>query len=342
MDLFGFDPPALDTVTAAAIVARHWRIGGAPERIRGERSANTVLTTSDGMRYVLQVFGGGERPDVIDLQIAALEHLAARDPSLPVPRVVPTPDGVARVTVDVRGEPHDARLLTYLAGETFDDEAPLSRNAYRAIGALLGRICAGLADFDHPAADHFMPWDIGNGLIVDPSLREHIDADAAAALAACDERLEAVASLVPTLPHQTVHNDGHAGNLLRSGPSSEIVTGLIDFGDLVRTAVAADVAVIGESFAPSADRPDEVLAAIASGYHGQRPLDPVEIGALPELVLARAALNVLLVEHQLRSVPHVFIDGGGARRWAIDRLHRWQALDPAMLSDRIHDALEHP
>lgn len=340
MDLFGFDPPAMDGAAAARLAARHWLVDGAPTRIRGERSANTVITTPDDRRFVLQVHAATERPEVVDLHTAALRHVAERDPSIPVPRLVPTPDGDDAAMVEVGGTQHLARLVTFLPGVTFDDGTALSGPAYEAIGGLIGRIAAALDDFEHPAADHFMPWDIANGLVTDAALRDGLPPDATAALAPVDDRLRSIGEVIPTLPHRTVHNDGHAGNLLRADAASEEVTGVIDFGDLVHTAVAADVAIIAESFAPGSDRPHAVLAAITLGYHRHRPLGDAEIAALPDLVLARAALNVLLVEHQLRHAPHLAAHAAATRAWAIERLRRWHALDRAHLVHHIHTTLE--
>lgn len=340
MDVFGFDPPPMDGPTASRLAARLWDIEGAPTRIRGERSANTIISTPSGEAFVLQVQSASERQDVIDLQTRAMVHIAEFDPSIPIPHVVPTIDGAELATVDLDGARHLARLVTFLPGETFDDDEPLEPAAYEAIGGLIGRVAAALDDFEHPAAEHFMPWDLANGLIVDPTMRTDISAGAADALATVDERLHRVAEVIPTLRHRTIHNDGHAGNLLRADGSSDAVIGVIDFGDIVHTAVAADVAIIGESFAPASDRPDDVLAAIALGYHRQRPLDDAAVEALPDLVLARTALNVLMVEYQLRHAPHLEAHAEATRAWTIERLGRWQALDHDAMVHRIHTELE--
>ena len=57
------------------------------------------------------------------------------------------------------------RLETFLPGITFDERQAISSTGLTAIGELLGAVAAALADFDHPAAWGFMPWDIANGLV---------------------------------------------------------------------------------------------------------------------------------------------------------------------------------
>ncbi|MFP5487644.1 MAG: phosphotransferase, partial [Acidimicrobiia bacterium] len=188
---------------------------------------------------------------------------------------------------------------------------------------------------------HFMPWDVANGLIVDDELRTQLSASAVAALRLVDDRLHAVMEIVATLPRRTVHNDGHAGNLLRPDSVSHQVSGVIDFGDLVRTVTAADVAIIAESFAPDHPHPDEVVAAVTAGYHAQLPLGETEIAAIPHLVLARTALNVLLAEYQVRHAPHLASHATATLPDVVARLERWNRLDAGAMIARISETLDH-
>jgi Ser/Thr protein kinase RdoA (MazF antagonist) len=307
--------------------------------LRGERSANAHVVADDGAEYLLQVKSASERPDVTDLETKALLHLAQRDPGLPVARVVPTSDDGPLAVVEREGATHLGRLVTFLPGTTFDPDEQVPESTYVAVGDVLGRLAAGLSDFDHPAAEHFMPWDIANGLIVDGDLRSHLGAGREV-IETVDERLHDVAATMSTLPRAVIHNDGHAGNLVRPDASSARVSGVIDFGDLVHTVAAADVAIAGESFAPDHPDPTATLAAITAGYHRRCPLSEGEISALPDLVLARAALSVLLLEYMLRHVPDVAAGANHALVGVIDRLGRWHTLDPDAMSEQVAERLE--
>jgi Ser/Thr protein kinase RdoA (MazF antagonist) len=335
-DLFGFDPPELEPSEVSAILAEHWSIEAEHRRLRGERSHNSEVVTVEGRRYVLHVVSASERDDVVDLQTTALVHLERSAPDVPTPRVVPTVDGKAMVQVERDGTLHLARLLTYLPGEPFDPSVELPDSGYRAIGSLLGRVAAALDDLGHPAADHFMPWDIANGLITDAaSLADVRDRQVLDFLAGLDARLQDVAAQMQILPRRLIHNDGHAGNLLRADANSAEITGLIDFGDVVRTVTAADVAIAAESFATHHRDPGRVMAEIAAGYHEHVPLTDDEITALPELVLARSALGVLLAEYQVRNAPHLAAEEEPLMRDRIRRTELWATHDPALLVDRI-------
>lgn len=338
--LFGFDPPELEVDEALAVAAEHWHLVGTAHRLRGERSHNTRITGADGRAWTLQVQSASEDPDVIDLQTRAMHHLEHAAPDVPVPRVVPTRDGALLATVEIRGRIHLARLVTFLPGTTFDGAGPLPLDAYAGIGRLIGRIAIGLTDFEHPVAGHFMPWDIANGLVVDEALRRHLGASSIAALASVEERLHDIVGTMRTLPRRTIHNDGHAGNLLRRDDSSHEVTGVIDFGDLVHTVTAADVAIIAESFAPDHPDPAGVVAAVTAAYHAELPLGEDEIAAVPELVLARTALNVLLAEYQIRHAPHLAPHATANLPDVVERLVRWHRLDAGAMIARIHHAID--
>lgn len=338
--LFGFDPPDLDANEALAIATEHWGVTGEPHRLHGERSHNTRITGADGSSWTLQVQSASEDPAVIDLQTRAMTHLEQHAPEVPVSRVVPTMAGDLHADVEIRGGIHLARLVSYLPGTTFDPSEPLPAIAYRRIGAMIGQIARGLGDFEHPVAAHFMPWDIANGLVVDDALRSELTASSLAGLESADARLHAAADTIARLPRRTIHNDGHAGNLLRPDTASHQVSGVIDFGDLVHTVTTADVAIIAESFAPDHPDPAGVVAAVTAGYHTELPLGDDEIAAIPELVLTRTALTVLLAEYQIRHAPHLAPGAAAHLPHVVERLVRWSRLDAGAMIDRIHRTIE--
>ena len=338
--MFRFDPPQLEVDNALAIAHDRWGIVGTGRRLPGERSFNTRIDADDGSQVVLKIQSASEHPATIDLHAQALLHVERRAPHLPVARMLPTTDGEMVPNLSIGGRLHPTRMVTYLPGEEFDGPDTISEQGFHAIGTLLGELAAALADFEHPAADGFMAWDLANGLATDEAMRRDIHPESLRVLRLADGRLHAAVEQMPSLPHQIIHNDGHAGNLLRPGPDSDQVCGVIDFGDVVRTIRVADVAIAGESFAPPADDPSGVLAALTAGYHAQHPLSDVEITAIPELVLVRMALTIVLVERQIVAAPHL---AGRAQRYLpeiIQATERWLEHDVSAMNERILAALE--
>ena len=166
-----FNSPSFDRETLKAAAVDLFGVRGATVPLDGERDQNTLITTAEGEKYVLKVSGALEDPLVTDLQTQALMHLERVAPELSVPRVIRNRDKLASSRLlGASGEPHVVRLLTYLPGITFDEASAISREDLRAIGSFQGRVCQALASFRHPAANHFMPWDVSNGLLADPDL----------------------------------------------------------------------------------------------------------------------------------------------------------------------------
>jgi Ser/Thr protein kinase RdoA (MazF antagonist) len=298
-----------------------------------------LFTIHDGGQFVLKIASPSEPPATIDFHARALVHLEQRAPGLPLARMRPSVDGRLVPAVDLDGKPHCVRLVTYLPGVTFDDDQVISPTGLRAIGTLVGALSAALSDFDHPAAGGFMAWDIANGLILDADLWSGLGRDARSLLAPARQRLSAALDVMQRLPRQIIHNDAHAGNLLRSDSTSDLVTGVIDFGDLVHTVTVADLGVSGANLVPHQADPIAALAALAAGFHAHRPLIDAEISALPELVLCRLALSTLLVEHQISNAPHIAEAVAAERPGLLANLARWLALDPLEVADRIEEAL---
>jgi len=282
--------PAEDVAPSAAeaLAREHWGIRGKASALTGERDRNFRLTAADGAEYVLKFANPAEDPAVTDLQIKALQHIALRDPGFPVPRVVPLPTGAVEIALArPGGPPQRVRMLTFLPG------VPLQRvtrgAALRgACGRALARLGLALKDFHHPAARHPLIWDLAHF----PRLREVMGAlEHTPAREAVEAVLEAydarVRPMLPSLRHQVLHNDMNGGNTLVHERDPDCIAGIIDFGDMVETALAIDVAVAAAHHISD-------LGSFISGFHAVRPLMPEEVAVLPTLIAARQCMSLVL------------------------------------------------
>lgn len=338
-----FNPPSFGDAAVRALLAEQYDLAGDLEPLEGERDQNLLLTTPEGLRFVLKISSPLEDPEVVDFQIRALLHLEAAAPDLPVPRVRRTRSGTSLSRIENEGKiVHRARLVTYLPGLTFESGAPPSLSGLRGIGRFQARLCLALESFSHPAASHFMPWDISNGLVVDDGMWAEAAAD-----------LRALAG--PILPHlkekvlprlqgkrrQVIHNDGHGGNFLRLDGASEEIAGLIDFGDLVEAPLVDDPAIAIASFADRAVDPVAAAAAIGEGFHRLMPLEADEIDLLWDLAIVRLVLSVLLYDFKLREIetPPAFL--ARERPLIFASLGRMIATDRHEATARLRGALEH-
>jgi len=339
-----FDPPSVSIDVVREMLHEHWGLSGRLRPLDGERDQNTRVTTDDGRDFVLKIASPSEDSAVADLQCAALVHVARADGGIAAPQVVPTLGGVDIVSTDVGGAPAPTRLLTFVRGVTFDDARDLSLDDLRAVGAAQGRLAAAFTGFEHRAAGNFMAWSLDAGMVHDDELWDGLDNAGRAAAGPVRERVLKVARRLeehpPGVRRQVLHNDGHRGNLLRTDAASNVVSGVIDFGDVAHTCVVADLAICLSSFV--VEHPDQgaAAAALASGYDRWMPLTDIEIELLFDLVVLRTVLGLLLVSFQTRHAPaHRLEEISGELEPYRAHLGALGDLDPKRVTDQIRQRI---
>lgn len=265
-------------------------------RLETERDDTFRVETDDGP-LVFKIAHPNDPPTLIDLQSRAMEHVRSADRGIPVQHVVPTRDGALAADVDGR----TARVLTWLDGEPLLD-SPKTPQLLEHAGRMLGRLNRALADFEHPAADRELAWDLPQL----PALRAH--ASSTLHLEVIDRFALEVSPALAGLPHQVIHNDGHPGNLLVDPAAPDEVAGILDFGDTVRTARVCDLAVALAYLVPDAPRPWPDVEAFTAGFESEVPLLDEERALLPMLIAARTIMRTV-IERALnprRGDPHGF------------------------------------
>ncbi|MGA7538591.1 MAG: phosphotransferase [Steroidobacteraceae bacterium] len=293
---------------AVALIRERYGVKATATRLTGERDENFKLTAPDGAEYVLKIANSAESAAVTDLQIGALAHLARIDAALPVPRMLPALDGEVQVRfADSAGIERTARILTYLPGRLLAESVRSSAQR-AACGRLGGRLSRALGRFDHPAAERAVIWDVRHvgylARLLEQMPRFPFRASARGLLARIAPQVEA---RLPAMRQQVVHNDLNPRNLLVDPMDESRVLGVIDFGDLTRTALIADVGVCAaELIAPDCGDPRsarECVLDVVRGYHECVPLLQPELAILGTLVAARLLMNVVVHEWHVHHNP---------------------------------------
>ena len=147
----------VDEIDAIEITRRVYGIDGAATRFSTEKDDTFRIDASDGSRYVLKISNPGETAEELDLQVAAMRHVAVVAPELPVPRVLPGVDGQFVVALNSSTQPHrTVRLYSYLEGMPLDALHPNARNRYE-IGEVLAQLRLAMAGFRHPHEHRVWP-----------------------------------------------------------------------------------------------------------------------------------------------------------------------------------------
>ena len=262
---------------------------------------------------------------MLELEEAAIVHVATLDPDLPVARLL-----APRATFDG----HQVRLFERLHGHKAGPE--LDEAALREIAAVHARLCLALRSFFHPAAGRELLWNLHAAPRLRPLLAEIADPTRRALVARVLDRYEErVLPRWERLRGQVVHGDFNLDNLLLDEHGR--VAGILDFGDCCHTALAADVAVALASFLRG--RPTEDAFRIArialDGFTSRFPLEPLELELLGDLVGARLAAIVSISAWRSRRFPDnaAYIEAWDDDSWRL--LELLDSLDPAAVAREL-------
>jgi 4-aminobutyrate aminotransferase-like enzyme/Ser/Thr protein kinase RdoA (MazF antagonist) len=263
----------------------------------GEYDNNFSVITADGRAFVLKVMHSSRDRAFIDMQCAALAHLAQHVPDLALQRVQLTRLGERFANASLRnGEERCVWLLSFLPGRVLAEVRPHTPELLRSLGRLLGRIDLALQDFVHPAATRALKWDLAQAVWIREYLCHIEDPSRRALVEQVLERYEAqVVPQLPTLRKGVIYGDANDYNVLVSSPGapSRDAVSVIDFGDMhhglviAETAVAAAYAVLGKS------EPLAAAASLVEGFHGVFPLQEIELAMLFPLICMRLAVSVV-------------------------------------------------
>jgi hypothetical protein len=325
--------PVVDVATARAFLHGGWAVDGAVSlaALPSERDRNFAVAVDGVEAFVLKVSNATEPREVLAFQHEGLAHLRAAGVACPEP--VRGRDGT--VIVDARspdGTPLLVRLMRWVSGRPLATVPADERSGALLVdlGAMMGRVAAGLHGWDHPAAHRDFQWDPGRGLaVIDAHAPAVRDPGRAALLGAWRARLAPLADVLPRLPQAVIHNDANDHNVLVAADAST-VSGLLDFGDSVWSAVVCDLAVAAAYAALDAADPVAVIAAVQYGFEAEHPLTAEERGLLVDLVALRLATSVALSAHQSTLDPSdAYLTVSETAAWTL--LERLATVDGAAL-----------
>jgi 4-aminobutyrate aminotransferase-like enzyme/Ser/Thr protein kinase RdoA (MazF antagonist) len=317
-------PPRFTADEAAQIAAEVFGVHGTASDLGSERD-QAFLLDDGGAGGVLKISNSGEDEEVLDFEEAAIAHIAAVDPELPVARPLAPRAAFGG---------HHVRLFErrhgHKGGPELEDAAVFEASAVHA------RLCLALRSFFHPAAARELLWDVRAAPRLRPLLDEIGDEERRAlvsrALAGFEER---VLPEWGRLRAQVVHGDFNLDNLLLD--ERDRIAGILDFGDCCHTALAADVAVALASLLRGRPLDDSFrLARIAlDGFASRLPLEPLELELLGDLVAARLAAIVSISAWRTRRYPEnaAYIEAWDDDSWRL--LELFDELGPEKVAREL-------
>ncbi len=287
--------PDVGVTEAARMLEAAFGLRGRLTELGSHQDRNYVVATAGGERFVLKVARQGTSRAELEAENAAILHAAtaALPFELPIPQSA-LDGALITAATTAAGIAHDLRLVAWIDGEPMDRVAYLAPAVLRAHGEMAARIAIALEGFDHPGLDRALQWDVRHaGAVVDALAHfsttpgRRVLAQAAMARAA-----EALVRLEPELRVRAIHADVTDLNTVarRDSAGRPIPAGLIDFGDLSRTWLAAELAVtIAADAFHDLGHPLQLARDVARGFLPLLPLSDTELAAVWPMVVARSA-----------------------------------------------------
>jgi len=298
-------PPDVDLEGVQRFVKVHYGIVGHVQPLAGERDRTFHISGQKGIDYVFKVAHPDEDPETTNLQIEVLLFLASTARWLPTQRVIPCLDGrhEARFPLS-NGGSSSARLVSFIPGDLLRFSKHSSKQR-RNVGRLCAELALALREFDHPATRQKLAWDISQAGHLRPLIAEIArEPGRRAQLSRCldnfDERVEPTLSKLRT---QAIHNDFNRNNVIVSAEDNDKIVAIIDFGDMVRTALVNDVAIGAANQLTEADSLLDGSFEFIAGYHQVTPLIDDEIALMHDLISVRVAMSILITEWRASQFP---------------------------------------
>lgn len=278
---------------AEQLAAERFGIAGRAERLVAERDENFHLRADDGRSFILKITNPAEDRAVTAFHSGALQHIAAVDPGLPVPKLIACTSGEPETVLAVAGAPDRVvRLLTYMPGVPVY-QATASAGQRRNLGRALARLDLALRGFRPASTQHRLAWDLQHASGLRPLLAEIADPSRRALATRFLDRFDRYAMpAMAELRTQVIHNDFQPYNVLVDAATHCTVSGIIDFGDMVSAPLINEVAVACAYHIASAPLPFAYAADLLAGYTALVPLYAEEVGVLVDLIAARMVMTV--------------------------------------------------
>ena len=286
MTLFTNNPPSFTHKEAIQIMDRFYSQKGTIKDLYSDRDQN-FLFISGHKKYLLKIFNSIEKRQVIDMQIASMNHILNSD----FPFKVPEPINNLKI-INRNGDNYYVCLFKYMEGK-FLFESKLKKNQYRNMGSLMGSLTKTLNNFDHPGGHRTFEWDLQNiDLLFDRVKHVKEKSGQKTIYHFFNNFNDRVSPLIGYLRKSIIHNDGNDHNIIMYANGN--IKGIIDFGDMVYSYTVLEAAVCMAYIGQNNKNPLNNMERFLNGYQSIFPLRDEEIRCLIQMVCIRLCISVTM------------------------------------------------
>ena len=316
---------SFSTGTIENLVTNYYGIEVKASTLNGFDELNFLLIDNAGKKFVLKLADEQKEFYFLDAQIKILEHLSKSELAAQLQQYLLNKKGQALTEIQIEAKTYYIRILSYLEGQFWVEASTKSDALYLNLGRFLGKMDKSLAHFKHAGMHRHYTWDISTAR--DASYRLHCIKDHEQRRMVDYFILQFETEILPTLSsfrHGYTHNDANDYNVLVN--ENEIL-GLIDFGDMVYTALINNLAVACTYAMLHHQAPLSVAVQVVKGYHQVYPLTEKELAVLYYLIAARLCISLT------QSAYHASLDTNNEHHFitekpAWDLLYQFIEINP--------------
>ena len=293
--VFIVSPPSFTIKEISDFLDIEFSMNGTVTELYSDRDQNFHFSNGQD-DLIIKVSNPAEERSILDLQDLASKHIADKDPTIQIPKLV---GRILEIKKD--GKTFLVRLMSYVKGQ-FLGQNEVKNSDMGSLGDFLGRLSLSLEGFDHPGAHRQFEWDCKQrDMIKDISGHIESNRDKKTVTHFLNEFEKNIPGLAVDMRMSVIHNDCNDHNILISDNGD--IIGIIDFGDMVYTFQAVEPAVAMAYIALKNDDPFPAIASMLKGYHAKFPLQQSELASTIYLMCSRLCITVSMAAWRKKLFP---------------------------------------
>lgn len=272
------------------LVKEHYGLNVTAKALNGYDELNFLLSNEKNEKYILKVSNESHPFPFLEAQLNIMQHLKKSSIANCFQHFSINTKGEELIKIVRDSHTYYIRILNFLEGVFWVDEKNKTTELQHDLGSFLGKMDHALQDFSHPAMHRSYTWDISHASEAGDNLK-HIRNHEKRRIAGYF-LLQFDTEVLPhihRLRHAYIHNDANDYNVLVQGNR---VSGLIDFGDMVYTALINNLAIACTYAMLDEEDPLAVAASLVAGYHKSYALTEQEVDLLYYLIAGRLCISV--------------------------------------------------
>lgn len=272
------------------LVKEHYGLSVSAKKLNGYDEINYLLTDTNNKHFILKVSDDLQPYPFLEAQVKIINHLSNSSLAHKFQQFYINSEGKELTLIIEEGKKYYLRILSFLEGTFWVEKAKKSIDLYQNLGSFMGTMDHSLQDFSHTAMHRHYTWDVSRASDANAKLKyiKNHEKRRIAGYFLLQFDTE-VLPKIHSLRHAYIHNDANDYNILVDETN---VTGLIDFGDMIYTALINNLAITCTYAMLGNEDPLSAAALLVKGYHESYPLTTQELDVLYYLIAGRLCISV--------------------------------------------------